>query len=93
MKITDEGGREHSTTHADYFRKAHNVNLKYTWLPAILYGKQLNGIPIELCNVLPNQRYATKISDIQAAEMVKVTAVKPDIRRGRIMDGMAYNIF
>lgn len=78
------------TTVAEYFQNTYNLKLQYPWMPCIQAGA--NGkvnIPFELCSVRPNQRHKGKISDDQAAAMIKVTAAFPPIREKRINDGIS----
>ncbi|KAJ3205805.1 argonaute 1 [Clydaea vesicula] len=84
----DDGVHEVTTTVLEFFRKTYNYNVKYPWLPAIVSGANNVQIPIECCVVLPNQRYVKKISEDQAADMIKVTAVFPQKRKERIQDGL-----
>jgi hypothetical protein len=45
-------------------------------------------IPLELCDVRPNQRSPGKGTDDQAAAMIKITAAFPAVRQERVYDGM-----
>ena len=74
----------------DYFKKEYNVNLRFPWLPCIITGNGRVKIPLELCTVLPNQRYAGKLNEGQTAEMIKITASKPQERKQKIEAGIRY---
>ncbi len=85
-----------SITHPDYeisisqfFLTMHNVTLQYgAVLPCVCVGVEGRVvIPMELCDVRPNQRFVKKLNDTQQAQMVKVTAVVPSVRKSRIEDG------
>ncbi|KAJ3204395.1 Eukaryotic translation initiation factor 2C [Clydaea vesicula] len=84
----DDGVHEVTTTVQECFRKTYNYNVKYPWLPAFVSGANNVQIPIECCVVLPNQPYVKKVSEDQAADMIKVTAVFPQKRKERIQDGL-----
>ncbi|KAJ3089055.1 Eukaryotic translation initiation factor 2C [Quaeritorhiza haematococci] len=94
IKITlrDEGGATaagRKVTIAQYFEEYNKVKLNYPWLPCIVTGAKKDiKIPMELCNVKPNQRHIGKVSDRQAAEMIKVTAAPPQDRLNKIKDGV-----
>lgn len=86
-----------STAHPDYeisisqfFLATHNIKLEYgAVLPCVCVGSEGRIlIPMELCEVRQNQRYVKKLNDIQQAQMVKVTAVGPSIRKSRIEEGL-----
>ncbi|KAJ3206445.1 Eukaryotic translation initiation factor 2C [Clydaea vesicula] len=85
----DDGVNERTTTVQQFFRNTYNYNVKYPWMPAIVSGANNVQIPMECCDVLPNQRYVKKINEEQAADMIKVTAVLPEKRKLRITEGLS----
>ncbi|KAJ3099460.1 hypothetical protein HDU96_010697 [Phlyctochytrium bullatum] len=83
---TGTGGRK--TTVVKYFKDMFGVVLQYPQLPLLAMGpegKML--IPMELANVRPGQRHVGKLSDAQTADVIKIAAVPPGERQGRIMEG------
>jgi hypothetical protein len=44
---------------------------------------------MEVCEVLPNQRYGKKLNENQTAEMVKTTCQKPNVRAKKIIQGLS----
>ncbi|KAJ3207338.1 Eukaryotic translation initiation factor 2C [Entophlyctis luteolus] len=80
-----EGGRCSVT---DYFKRQYQISLRYPDLPCVICsedGKIL--IPMELLTVKPGQRFMGKLSDIQTAEIIKITAMPSHMRRDRIHEG------
>jgi len=72
-----------------YFEVTYNITLQYPWLPCIQAGATGKvQIPFELCEIRPNQRHVGKVSDDQAAEMIKQTAAFPGVRSKKIYDGI-----
>ncbi|WVZ65882.1 hypothetical protein U9M48_015173 [Paspalum notatum var. saurae] len=49
-------------TVTDYFRERYNLELKYKFLPCLNVGNEQNPtyLPIEVCKIVPRQRYQTK---------------------------------
>lgn len=63
-------------TVAEYFFKAYNVRLRFPGLPCVIVQKD-NKLPMEVCGLVPGQRYSHKLGPLQVAEMIKTTCVKP----------------
>jgi len=84
---------EQSTTVEAYFRQAYNISLRF---PDAV-GVKLGGgsiVPIELCEIAPNQRFKRKIPAELTKKMVEFTSDKPkarleSIRRGILGPGAA----
>ncbi|KAI8922026.1 Piwi domain-containing protein [Powellomyces hirtus] len=71
-----------------YFKEHYNIRLQYPHLPCVSSGAQLDIIiPMELCVVRENQRHTGRLNERQAAEMVRITALLPRQRAGRIQHG------
>ncbi|KAJ3249977.1 eukaryotic translation initiation factor 2C, 3 [Chytriomyces hyalinus] len=71
-----------------YFSTNYNINLRYPDLPCVICSEDGQIVlPMELLDVKVGQRYQGKLSDIQTADIIKLTAVKPDIRLRKIQDG------
>lgn len=71
-----------------YFMKQYNYRLRYPNLPCLLCGTKRNAFPLEVCRVVPGQRYPRKLDEMQTANMIKFTATKPQDRQRRVLDGM-----
>ena len=74
---------------AEYFTKTYNLRLRYPWLPCVVVNRKRDEkIPMELCMITENQVYAAPLSDMQTAELIKETAVKPFERFEHIQQGL-----
>ncbi|KAJ3172789.1 argonaute 1 [Irineochytrium annulatum] len=72
-----------------YFQEMYGVALMYPWLPCVISGANSDCIlPIELCWIRRNQRHVGKLNDQQLADIVKLTAVMPEYRKERVVEGM-----
>jgi eukaryotic translation initiation factor 2C len=72
-----------------YFQEMYNVTLQYPWLPCVISGTNNDCIlPIEVCFIRKNQRHIGKLNDQQLADIVKLTAVMPEFRKERVIEGM-----
>ncbi|KAJ3252113.1 eukaryotic translation initiation factor 2C, 2 [Chytriomyces hyalinus] len=73
---------------SEYFKKEFNLTLKYPFLPLTACGNEGQIlIPMECLLVRDGQRHVGKLSDIQTADVIKITAVPPPERQKRIADG------
>lgn len=71
----------------DYFRRHYNLTLKYWDFP--LVETERNGFfPMEVCDLMPNQRYAFKLSPDQTAAMIKFAVTRPKERIKSIQNGI-----
>jgi len=77
----DDAGNEMSV--AAYFAKQYNHRLAYPFLPCVVVRKNIF-LPMEVCEVVPGQRYMKKANEKQTAEMIKFTCQKPNIRANKI---------
>ncbi|KAJ3321941.1 hypothetical protein HDU76_013990 [Blyttiomyces sp. JEL0837] len=80
---------KHIVPITSYFQDMYGVSLKYSWLPCVVSGT--NGdciLPMEVCFVRKNQRHVGKLNDQQLADIVKLTAVLPEYRKDRVVEGM-----
>ena len=68
---------------AEYFKKTHEVDLKFPNLPCLWVGPKQKTIyiPMEFCNMdkqpMPRKK---KLPDDAVATMIRATAVKPMVR-------------
>jgi len=72
-----------------YFKKTYGRSLRHGNLPCVLVGDVKRGIalPMEVCKIVPSQRYIKKLGDKQTASMIKQTAAKPQGRRAKTIEG------
>lgn len=68
-----------------YFKRKYNQTLKFPQLPLVEMTKKGVKYPMELLQLLPNQRYAVKLDETQTANMIKF-AVAPPARRKEAME-------
>ncbi|GBC32495.1 Piwi domain-containing protein [Rhizophagus irregularis DAOM 181602=DAOM 197198] len=71
---------------ASYFQKSHKC-LDYPYLPCVIAGEGIF-LPMEVCEVIENQRYFRKLNDRQTAEIIKLTYQSPHSRAAKIMRGV-----
>ncbi|KAI9350668.1 Piwi domain-containing protein [Obelidium mucronatum] len=86
---TGEGRIKQIVPIAAYFQEVYGVVLQFPWLPCIVCGTKSDVVlPMEVCFVRRNQRHIGKLNDQQLADIVKLTAVLPEHRKERVVDGM-----
>ena len=79
---------------AEYFRETHGLELKYPNLPCLWVGGKQKSIyvPMEFCKMekqaMPRKK---KLEDDCVAKMIRHTAVKPQDRQKKILDGLKKN--
>ncbi|KAJ3285346.1 hypothetical protein HDU79_007393 [Rhizoclosmatium sp. JEL0117] len=86
VKLRDGG----QCTVTQYFEKTYAKRIQYPDFPCIDCSKNEEMkilIPMEFLVVKEGQRHIGKLSDIQTQEVIKFTAVKPDVRRTGIAEG------
>jgi len=77
-----------------YFKETHKVVLKYPNMPCVWVGSKHKTIyvPMEFCSMdkqpMPIKK---KLPDDAIAKMIKATAVKPEDRQKKIIDGLKKN--
>ncbi|CAO3646958.1 unnamed protein product [Cunninghamella blakesleeana] len=81
----DENGENVSVSH--YFTRQYNQRLSYPFLPCVVVKKNVF-FPMEICEVLPGQRYMKKLNEKQTAEMIKFTCQNPNSRVNKIKQGV-----
>jgi hypothetical protein len=80
----DQNGEE--MTVAQYFQRAYNMRLACPFLPCIVVKRDIF-LPMEICEVIPGQRYQKKLNEKQTADMIKFTCQKPHVRANKIGQG------
>ncbi|KAI9490415.1 hypothetical protein BDB00DRAFT_875314 [Zychaea mexicana] len=71
---------------AQYFTAHYNMGLRFPFLPCIIVRKTIF-LPMEVCDIVPGQRYNKKLDEQQTAEMITFTCQKPDVRANKIKQG------
>lgn len=75
-------------TVAEYFKKAHNILLRYPAWPVVQMTKKNSILPLELLKIKENTRYTFKLNDIQTAAMIKRAVTYPRERWASISNGV-----
>ncbi|KAF3340603.1 protein argonaute MEL1-like protein [Carex littledalei] len=95
-KITfpDENGTRLSIV--QYFRNKYDLNLKCTKWPCLMAGNNSKPkyLPMEVCQIIPGQRYVKKLNETQVAKILRATAKRPKEREASILqvvNGNNYN--
>ncbi|KAI5153268.1 eukaryotic translation initiation factor 2C [Enteropsectra breve] len=80
-KVTFENEDKTSTSVADYFAKTYK-SLNYKNLPLLIIKRRENVIymPIEVCEIIPMQKYSKKLNEMMTSSMIKIAAKRPDER-------------
>lgn len=72
-------------TIAQYFLEKYNIRLRHPHLPCLRTGTQKSAVPMELCIVVPQGPIpATSLTPNQSADQIKVSAMRPDVRKRRV---------
>ncbi|KAG4026171.1 hypothetical protein MFRU_044g00410 [Monilinia fructicola] len=80
-----ETGKE--TSVYDYFKYKYNINLQYWWAP-LIETERAGFFPMEVCTLLPNQKYQFKLDPNQTASMIKFAVTRPKVRLDSIQHGL-----
>ncbi|KAI9363887.1 Piwi domain-containing protein [Zopfochytrium polystomum] len=71
-----------------YFKQTYNINLRFPNFPCLQVGTSGQVIvPMELCEILPNQRHLGKLNEAQTSDVIKIAAIPPPDRKRRIDEG------
>ncbi|KAG0020067.1 Eukaryotic translation initiation factor 2C [Podila clonocystis] len=71
---------------ATYFKNAYNRVLSFPMLRCVRVGKV--ALPMEVCKVIPGQRYPKQLDEAQTAEMINFTSKNPAARANTIKSGL-----
>ncbi|KAL8858415.1 MAG: hypothetical protein Q9178_005096 [Gyalolechia marmorata] len=71
----------------DYFQKKYNVYLQWPDLPVVQCTKKKIIFPMEVCNMMPGQRYPYKLNEQQTSKMIKFAVQPPEYRLQSIQAG------
>lgn len=86
-KITFTDHDNKQRTVAQYFQEHYNIRLELAAMPCVTTSKGMQ-IPMELCEILPGQRFGTKLNETQTAAMIKFTCQPPDRRAQKILNNL-----
>nr|WGH50461.1 argonaute 5 [Nicotiana benthamiana] len=83
------------TSVVDYFRQKYNIVLRFPMFPAIQAGSDAKPVylPMEICRIVPGQRFTKMLSGRQVTEMLKATCQRPADREksiGKIVSSNNY---
>ncbi|RMZ87687.1 hypothetical protein DV736_g5076, partial [Chaetothyriales sp. CBS 134916] len=81
-------GRMVSVT--QYFKERYNCSLRFPQLPLIEMTKKSAKFPMELLHIKENQRYSTKLNELQTSNMIKFAVAPPDKRLAAINEGKSW---
>jgi eukaryotic translation initiation factor 2C len=62
---------EEEITVYNYFKRTYNIDLQFWYLPLIVTDKA-GMLPMELCHLIPNQRYNFKLSPDQVSHPLQI---------------------
>lgn len=79
----------------EYFTQTHNYSFKYPDLPAMDVGRANKPVylPLEVCRILPGQRYTKKLSGSQTAKNLLSARQSPDDRKNMLQQALASNAY
>lgn len=91
LKFRDDQNREVSV--AEYFLKAHKIRLRFPDLPCVVCGTGTKPVyfPLEVCHV-PAQRQQLLQDSKASADMIRVTALPPHVRRREIQNAVQSHV-
>ena len=75
----------------DYFKKQYNYVLKFPYLPCLKVGnpQKMVYLPMEVCDIVPGQRFLRKLNEQQTAQMIRLTCQTPDRRANKIAQAIS----
>ncbi|KAF5937661.1 hypothetical protein HYC85_025167 [Camellia sinensis] len=99
------GDTRTQTSVVKYFREKYDITLNFTALPALLAGSDSTPIylPMEyhqlalafsflqLCKIVPGQRYSKRLNDRQVSALLKATCLRPNDRERSINQMVRHN--
>ena len=88
FKLRDrQTNTEQLITVYDYFKRTYNITLEHWYLPLIETARG-GHFPMEVCTLVPNQKYAYKLSPEQTSSMIKFAVTRPNDRIESIKHGV-----
>lgn len=84
----EDSGQELTVT--QYFKQKYNIALRFPNMPCVCWGSKARQIrmPMEVCSILPGQRYLKKLDGDQTSNVIRATVTKPNERLRKITDGI-----
>ncbi|KAI1136441.1 Piwi-domain-containing protein [Hypoxylon sp. FL0543] len=82
-------GTKKSISVYDHYKARWGFTLQYWRLP-IIETTRGHLFPMELCNIVPDQRYHFKLNPKQTSDMIKMAATRPQKRTADITEGVKY---
>lgn len=75
---------------ASYFHDQYNYQLRFPHLPCLKVGSIQRAVylPLEVCDIIPGQRYLRKLNEQQTAQMIRLTCQTPEKRALKIASAM-----
>nr|GEU52027.1 protein argonaute 5 [Tanacetum cinerariifolium] len=91
LNFIDETGA--TKTVVQYFKEKYNAQLCFPALPAVQAGTDAKPtyLPMEICWVVPGQRYALKLNERQVTQFLRATCQRPKDREDSIDNTMKHN--
>ncbi|GJY92239.1 PAZ domain-containing protein [Tanacetum coccineum] len=91
LNFIDETGA--TKTVVQYFKEKYNVQLRFPALPAVQAGTDAKPtyLPMEICWVVPGQRYTLKLNERQVTQFLRATCQRPKDREDSIDNTMKHN--
>ncbi|KAL6897362.1 hypothetical protein ACP4OV_007058 [Aristida adscensionis] len=82
-----------SKTVTEYFRETYQLNLQFGFLPCLNVGNEQkpNYLPLEVCQIVPGQRYQKKLEDTQVSTLMSKTCQHPQDREHEIRQAVMHN--
>ncbi|KAI5005322.1 hypothetical protein ZWY2020_032565 [Hordeum vulgare] len=77
----------------DYFQETYKLQLNYDFLPCLQVGTEQkpNYLPLEVCNIVPGQRYQKKLDDSQVSNIMRIACQNPGGRETSIRESVLKN--
>uniref|UniRef100_A0A0E0LKF1 Piwi domain-containing protein n=1 Tax=Oryza punctata TaxID=4537 RepID=A0A0E0LKF1_ORYPU len=77
----------------EYFNKKYKLKLAFGNLPCLQVGskEKPNYLPMELCNIIPGQRYKNRLSPTQVSNLMNITNDRPCDRESSIRQTVRSN--
>ncbi|MCJ1311005.1 hypothetical protein MMC25_004675 [Agyrium rufum] len=77
-----------NTSIEEYFKMKYNILLEHPTLPILETTKKGIAFPMEVCEVVHDQRYPFKLDEDQTAKMIKFAVTRPAERKAGVMGGV-----
>ncbi|XP_018021670.1 protein argonaute-4 isoform X2 [Hyalella azteca] len=83
--VTKDGEVE-TITVAEYFERTYGTTLKYPRMNCLLVGNKKSHMPIEMCDIVANQRVRGRLGQDESREFIKRSAQPPQQRKKQISE-------